>query len=266
MAQVLSLVMIIFTVVPALAPLIGDQIIKSFGWRGVFPAFSAFGFVLLIWYNKRLGETLIKKKGIVFVFSKIWPSLVLMYRNKQVRYAICIQTFCYGILFSSLVLIQPIFDVIFQRGTTFPLWFALIAIIGATASILNAKLVIIHGMRSMVLYPLITQVVFSGLVIIYFVILPQTGNIAFSLYFGRQTMIFFQAGLTLGNLNALALEPMGQIAGFAASVAGGIATVFGSVLSMGVNISFNGTPLPLMVYTFLMALVGLLFTIAIKRE
>ena len=59
MAQVLSLVMTIFTLAPALAPLIGDQIIKSFGWRGVLPAFSAFGFVLLIWYNKRLGETLI---------------------------------------------------------------------------------------------------------------------------------------------------------------------------------------------------------------
>ena len=189
-----------------------------------------------------------------------------MYSNKQVRYAICIQTFCYGTLFSSLVLIQPIFDVICQRGTTFPLWFTLFAIIGATASILNAKLVIIHGMRSMVLYSLITQVVFSGLVIIYFVILQQTGNIAFLLYFVWQTMIFFQAGLTLGNLNALALEPMGQIAGFAASVVGGIATVFGSVLSMGVNISFNGTPLPLMVYIFMMALVGLLFTIAIKRE
>ena len=59
---------------------------------------------------------------------------------------------------------------------------------------------------------------------------------------------------------------MGQIAGFAVSVAGGIATVFGSVLSMGVNISFNGTPLPLMVYIFLMTLVGLLFTIALMLE
>ena len=59
MAQILSLVMILFTLVLALASLMGDQIIKSFGRGGVFPAFSVFGFVLLIWYNKRLGETLI---------------------------------------------------------------------------------------------------------------------------------------------------------------------------------------------------------------
>ena len=70
MAQVLTLVMIIFTLAPALAPLKGDQIIKSFGWRGVFPAFSTFGFVLLIWYNKRLGETLVKKREVYLSFQK----------------------------------------------------------------------------------------------------------------------------------------------------------------------------------------------------
>ena len=71
MAQVLSLVMIIFTLAPALAPLKGDQIIKSFGWRGVFPAFFVFGFVLLIWYNKRLGETLIKNREFFCLFKNL---------------------------------------------------------------------------------------------------------------------------------------------------------------------------------------------------
>ena len=115
MAQLLSLVMVIFTLAPAVAPLMGDQIIKSFGWRGIFLVFATFGLILLSWFNIRLGETLSKEKRRIFGVGQIWPSLVEMYNHPQVRYSICIQTFCYGTLFSSLILIQPIFDLNFQR-------------------------------------------------------------------------------------------------------------------------------------------------------
>lgn len=174
-----------------------------------------------------------------------------MYQNPRVRYSVCIQTFCYGALFSSLMLIHPIFDLNFQRGATFPFWFASIALLGAMTSILNTKLVIIYGMRCIVLYFLIAQVVISGLTIIYFASMPQTGKVAFALYFFWQTTIFFQAGLTLGNLNALAMEPMGHITGFTASVLGGVATVLPAALAIGANVLFNGTPLPLMAYFLL---------------
>ena len=266
MAQILSLVMIIFTLVPAIAPFLGDQIIKSFGWRGVFLAFAAFGLILLFWFNIRLGETLLKERQRIFVFGQIWPSLLEMYKNPQVRYSICIQTFCYGTLFSSLILIQPIFDLNFQRGANFPLWFALIALLGAIASILNARLVMTFGMRSMVLYSLMVQVVLSSAVTAYFVSMPQTDKTAFVLYFTWQSMIFFQAGLTLGNLSALAMEPMGHIAGFTASVSGGIATVLAASLAMGVNVLFDGTPLPLIAYNLVLALIALSFTLVMIRS
>ena len=122
MAQLLSMVMVVFALVPALSPFIGDQIIKSFGWRDIFLVFAAFGIVLLCWFNIRL-------------------------------------------------------------GATFSFWFASIALLGAMTSILNAKLVIIYGMRCIVLYFLIAQVVISGLTIIYFASMPQTDKVAFALYF-----------------------------------------------------------------------------------
>ena len=80
--------------------------------------------------------------------------------------------------------------------------------------------------------------------------MPQSGKVAFALNFLWQTTIFFQAGLTLGNLNALAMEPMGHIAGFKASVSGGVATVLAAALAIGVNVLFNDPPLPLMAYFF----------------
>ena len=73
--------------------------------------------------------------------------------------------FFYGTLFASPVLIQPNFYVGFQRGSTFSFWFALTAIIVVTASILNAKLANMHGMRAMVLESFTTQVVLPGLVL-----------------------------------------------------------------------------------------------------
>ena len=262
----MSLVIIIFVLVPAVAPLMGDQIIKSLGWRGVFLAFATFGLILLFWFNIRFGETLRKENRRNFGLGQIWPSLMEMYQNPQVRYSICIQAFCYGTLFSSLILIQPIFDLNFQRRATFPFWFALIALFGAAASILNSRLVMIYGMRSMVLNSMMAQVVLSSAVVIYFVGMPQTGKGAFALYFIWQAVIFFQAGLTLGNLNALAKEPMGHIAGFTASVSGGISTVLAAALAMGVNVLFDGTPLPLMVCNLVMVLTALSFTLVLVRS
>ena len=53
------------------------------------------------------------------------------------------------------------------------------------------------------------------------------------------------AGLVLGNLNAIALEPMGHIAGMAASVSGAVATVLAVMIAAPLGLAFDGTPLPL---------------------
>ena len=63
-------------------------------------------------------------------------------------------------------------------------------------------------------------------------------------------------GLTIGNLNALGLEPVGHIAGMAASVMGAIATVASVVLAVPVGLAFNGTPYPLMAGVAIFAAAG----------
>ena len=73
MAQLISLVMVIFSLTPAFAPLVGEQIMAVSGWRGIFLAFVLFGIVLLTWYSARLGETLPPEKRRVFQRSRILP-------------------------------------------------------------------------------------------------------------------------------------------------------------------------------------------------
>ena len=78
--------------------------------------------------------------------------------------------------------------------------------------------------------------------------------------------VFFQAGLTLGNLNALALEPMGHIAGMAASLVTAIATVGAVIIAAPIGLQFDGTPLPLAVGTFVCAVLAFWITSKIRRD
>ena len=54
--------------------------------------------------------------------------------------------------------------------------------------------------------------------------------------------IFFQAGLTFGNLTALAMEPLGHIAGTGASVVSAVATLGSAAIAGFAGQFFDGTP------------------------
>ncbi len=256
MAQLISLVMVIFSLTPAFAPLVGEQIMAVSGWRGIFLAFVLFGIVLLTWFSARLGETLPPEKRRVFQRSQILPSLREMYANRQVRLAIFTQSLSYVTLFSSVILIQPIFDQSFGQANSFAKWFALIAAVSAVSSLLNARLVIRFGMKKMVLASLIGQILATLFALAYFSQASLGNSLSFFVYLIWQTGVFFQVGFTLGNLNALALQPMGHIAGFASSVTGGVSTVFAAFVASFVNQLFDGTPLPLVISSLVMVCIA----------
>ena len=76
-------------------------------------------------------------------------------------------------------------------------------------------------------------------------------------YFVWATTVFFMTGLTMGNLNAMALEPVGHIAGMAASLVSALSTVFAVVLAVPLGLAFDGTPVPLMVGVTVLSAIGL---------
>jgi DHA1 family bicyclomycin/chloramphenicol resistance-like MFS transporter len=107
---------------------------------------------------------------------------------------------------------------------------------------------------------LLAQVILSAAMILV-ATAAAAGHVSNDLYFGAfviwQASLFFQAGMTIGNLNAIAQEPMGHIAGMAASVISSVATVGGVALAVPVGLLFDGTPLPLSISIFLQAVLGL---------
>jgi DHA1 family bicyclomycin/chloramphenicol resistance-like MFS transporter len=255
MARMMSIAMMIFTIFPAFAPLMGAGIIALVGWRGIFLAFILFSVICVLWMGMRLPEPLARADRRPFRAPLLWQAVREMFAHPTVRLSIIVQTLCMGMLFTTLMMVQPVYDVIFDRADSFPFWFGAIALVSGSASLLNAAVVVRLGMRRMVTWSLGVQIILSGgMVMLGGANLPL--DTLFGVFVIWQACLFFMAGTTLGNLNAIAMEPMGHIAGMAASVIGAIATVLAAVIAAPVGLLFDGSLLPLAGGVFVMSVIG----------
>lgn len=268
MARIVSIVMLIFTLIPAIAPLVGSFIIAGFGWRAIFLAFILFSLLSILWMGARLPETLPVENRRPLRLSLIWAALKEIFSNRTVRLSILVQSLAMAMLFTMLMLVQPVYYEIYDRAESFPYWFGVVALLAGTASILNALLVVRYGMRRLVTITLAVQIILSLVMLVFGLgALPEPYGFAAFVVF--QTCLFFQAGLTLGNLNAIAMEPMGHIAGMAASVVSAVSTVLAAAVASPVGLLFNGTLTPLLVAILMMAITGfamMLYMGRIERE
>ncbi|UWQ43224.1 multidrug effflux MFS transporter [Leisingera aquaemixtae] len=244
MARLMSIAMMIFTLVPAFAPMLGAGIIAFSGWRGIFLAFAIFAVIVVMWMGLRLPETLPRENRRPFRLPLLLGAVTEMLGHPTVRLSITVQTLCLGMLFTMLTMVQPVYDVIFDRAESFPFWFGFVALMAGTASLLNAAIVVRVGMRRIVTWSLAAQMVASA-AMLFLSSTPLPGGLLFGLFIAWQTSVFFLAGTTLGNLNAIAMEPMGHIAGMAASVIGAISTVLAAAIAAPVGLLFDGSLLPL---------------------
>ena len=254
MAQIVSIAMIVFTLVPAVAPMLGALIVSNFGWRSIFIAFILFSIVSIGWLLIRQEETLKPEHRVKFTFLNLTNSIKECFSNKIFITSTCLQAFAFGSLFASLSTIQQIFDTTYNKNDSFPEWFALIALISGLASFANSFFVVKVGMRKLIEIGFLIGIIFS----LFLITFSFISSIPFLLYFIWQSSVFFMIGLMIGNLNALAMQPMGHIAGLAASIIGSISTIIGVMLAIPIGLSFDGTPTPLILGSFMLSFLGLL--------
>lgn len=264
MARIMSIAMMVFVLFPAFAPAMGAGIIAFTGWRGIFAAFILFAVIVMVWMSARLPEPLPVAQRRPFRAPLLAAALAELVRNPTVRLSIMVQTLCLGMLFTMLTMVQPVYDIIFDKSASFPIWFGGIALMSGTASLLNAAVVVRLGMRRLVTWALMAQLVLSGLMLALTGIdLPLTAE--FALFVVWQTSLFFMAGITLGNLNAIAMEPMGHIAGMAASVMGAISTVGAAAIAAPIGLLFDGSLVPLAAGLFTLSAMSVLLMLHMGR-
>jgi DHA1 family bicyclomycin/chloramphenicol resistance-like MFS transporter len=258
--------MVIFVLVPAVAPLVGAWIMAGFGWRGIFPAFVVFAIVATGWFGARQAETLPVPARRPLGLGPLAAAVGEVLANRLVVMVTLVMALAFACLFATLSSTQQVFDQRFGLAESFPRWFAAIALISGLASLINARLVVTLGMRAMATGTLAAQAVNSGVIagLFWAGLVPEWA--AFWVYFYWTVTVFFMSGLTLGNLNALALEPMGHIAGTAASVITALATVLSVIVAVPIGLAFDGTPLPLIIGIFACTALSVPIMLALPRR
>ncbi|MGP6088353.1 multidrug effflux MFS transporter [Antarctobacter jejuensis] len=264
MAQIVSLVMMVFTLVPAVAPSIGALMLRHGGWPMIFWAFVVFALLAGFWLWWRLPETLPIEARRPFRIMTLRAAAMEMSAHPVVRLSIVAQSLVFAMLFATISSVQPIYEGLFDKADSFPLWMGATALLAASGSLINALLVVRLGMRRLVSLMLQVQIAVSGL-LLGLQLAGLQGDALFAGFFFWQFLAFFQAGLTIGNLNAIAMEPMGHIAGMAASITGAIATVAGVLLAVPIGLMFDGTAMPLAFGVMLLATAGVVVMRAMRR-
>lgn len=256
MARIVSFAMMVFMVVPAAAPLAGAAIIDAWGWRAIFLAFVVFAVVIISWVQWRQPETLPMSARRPLSPGQLVRDAGEVLSHPMILKAILGMTLVMGALFATLSSVQQLFGETYGRAESFPWWFALIALFSAGSGPLNARLVMTLGMRRVAGRAFMVLALFSALLAGSAAAGLWPDGLPFWACFVWLVATFFATGLTMGNLNALAMEPMGHVAGMAASLMGAISTVASTLLAVPVGLAFNGTPIPLIAATALFSLIG----------
>lgn len=245
MARVTSIVMTIFIIVPAVAPSIGAGIIWVWDWRAVFWSCVVFGLVSGGWLVLRQPETHPPERRRPLRPARLAAAVVEVATTPRVPIYIMVMALGFGQMFIFLSTAPQVFTDVFGRGDTFPFWFAAVALIAGLSGILNAALVMRLGMRRLATWAYGAQAAVSLTFLAQWIFLPLPEPLGFFAFFAYMSAAFFMVGLTFGNLNALAMEPLGHIAGLAAAVIGSLSTMGAVLIAVPVGQSYDGTPVPL---------------------
>lgn len=243
MARVMSFIMAIFILVPAIAPSFGQVLLIIAHWRAIFGAFLALAIITLTWFALRQPETLIPEQRHKFSLKRIGRAIreVILTRT-SFGYTIAA-----GFVFSGFVgylnSAQQVFQDQYGLGRLFPIYFSVLALAIGSASYSNTWLLKRYDMQQLTTT---AALLVSGLSIIFFPAAYALGGSpplwTMMLYF---IIVFFCIGVLFGNLNALAMEPLGHIAGVGAAVVGSFSTLMSALLGTAIGQSYNGTILPL---------------------
>jgi DHA1 family bicyclomycin/chloramphenicol resistance-like MFS transporter len=241
MAQTMSLVMIVFIIIPVLAPSIGQLVLFLADWRHIFVGLAGYGIMLAVWSALRVPETLAEdaRRPLSVVSIAAAAAETLTVRGSIGNTVAATLTF--GALFAFIGSVQQIVFDVFERPGLLGLAFALIAGPMAASSWLNSRLVMRIGSRRMLLAALTA---FTASALVHLAVALSFGETIWS-FVVLQALTMACFGLIGANAGALAMAPLGHIAGTASSLQGLMTTIGGALIGYLIGQQFNGTTIPM---------------------
>lgn len=243
MARVMSFIMMVFILVPMLAPIIGQTVMDLFSWFHIFTLFLIVATMAGIWFFSRQGETLPRNKRKVFS----WAQLFISSKYVLTHPAVMGYTFAMGCIFGSFLAYlsasQTIFQVYYNVGDMFPYIFATLAFSIGLASYFNGKMVMRFGMRKLCRFALKGV---NGFAIVYLaILLAFDGLPPLVLTVSVMFVGFFFVGILFGNLNAMAMQPLGEMAGLGAAIIGSFSSLFSVPVALFIDSFLVGNLMPI---------------------
>ena len=244
MARIMSFVTILFLLIPIVAPAMGKYILDNGNWKGIFYVQGAIGILVTIWFWIRQKETLVQTKRIPFKFNRIIQGAKQTLGHTRSIGFTLISGLIVGSFLVYLSASQHIFQQQYGLKEEFPYIFAGIAIAIGIAILLNGSFVVKYGMEKLVTLSLLGYFLVSILYIIIFFNTPTPHIVYLLIFFALQ---FFFIGFLFGNIRALAMEPVGHIAGIAAAITGFISTMMAVPISTLIGRFVTASTLPLFI-------------------
>lgn len=243
MARVMSFVMAVFIIVPALAPLLGQGVMLAAGWRAIFICLALMGLIAACWMHWRLPESLTPENRRPLSPARVWEAVVITVTNRVALGYTIAAGFIFGAFVAYLSTAQQVFQGVFGVGDFFPAFFAAMALSIGCASLTNAKLVVRLGMRRLSFVGVGMLTLLTSVFLVICLALRGPPPLWAFMMWGMSS--FFFIGILFGNLNALAMEPLGHVAGTAAAFIGSASTALSLVLGVPLGQAYDGTVLPL---------------------
>jgi DHA1 family bicyclomycin/chloramphenicol resistance-like MFS transporter len=251
MARVMSFVMTVFILVPMLAPTFGQTLLSLAGWRSIFAFYAVVAVITVLWFALRMPETLAPENRAPFS----WQRIVMAIREiAGIRLALGFTVaagLINGAFLGYLNSAQQIFQEQYALGERFPLYFGAAAFSIGLASLLNSRLVMRLGMNLLARGSLFAVVGLS--VGALGIALLTAGQPPLWILMAYLVTTFFCIGILFGNINALAMKPLGHMAGIGAAVVGSLSTLISVPIGTVIGQSYNGTILPLVVGMVILA-------------
>ena len=263
MARIMSFVTVVFLLIPIVAPAMGKFVLNHYDWKGIFYVQIFISILVAGWFWLRQKETLNPENKIPFSLDRISKGFKETLRHPETMGYTFISGFVVGSFLVYLSASQQIFEIQYGLADQFPYIFAGLAIAIGAAIFLNAAFVIRFGMQKMVTFSLYGFFAVSLLYILLFHNIPQPPIIVLIGFFAVQ---FFCIGFLFGNVRALAMQPVGHIAGIAAAITGFISTLMAVPISTLIGRFVEHSTLPLFIGFSVCSFIAICILYYIKKS
>jgi MFS transporter, DHA1 family, multidrug resistance protein len=262
MAKILSIVTMTFILVPVIAPMLGQFLLIHFGWQSIFTVNLVFGSMIIIWFWRRQPETLHNSYQKTFHLSIFKTGTITFFRIKSAVIYTLLSGLVTGSFMVYLSTSQQIFQVQYDLGDYFPYIFASLAVTIGLATFLNSAIVMRFGMWNLVNIALLAFVVIS---LIYVILFWSGVNPPIEILILFLMLQFASVAFLFGNYRALAMQPMGHIAGIGSALNGFISTVMAVPIANYIGSFIKTSVLPLFIGFLVTGIIGLVLFYSVKK-